>query len=125
MTRRRRRLAAGYPTSCRRNFARLPDSRTAAQTRRPEKQLTRLREHSAWGLADIRISQLRGNRRKEMLDCRKLKHPPVATQPRVRGAGGNADIRNPQVELTEMTELREAAEPRFESQKKRLIEMTK
>ena len=36
------------------------------------------------------------NGRKEVLDSRQLKNLPVATQPKARGAGGAAGIRNPQ-----------------------------
>ena len=104
MTRLWKRLAAGYPVSCCRYFARLPDSRTAARN-----STTRKTGHAVEGTHCLgegrhpdfptvgrqpdwrtRTRATARNRRKDMLDCRQMKHLPVATQPRARDAGGNA-----------------------------------
>ena len=98
------REAAGYPVSCCRYFARLPDSRTAARN-----STTRKTGHAVEGTHCLvegrhpdfptvgrqpdwrtRTRATARDRRKDMLDCRQMKHLPVATQPRARDAGGNA-----------------------------------
>ena len=82
---RRGRWTEGCPDSSCRYFARLPDGRTAAQTRRPEKQATRLKEHTACRQTDIRISQLRGGSRA----AGNTQTPPPETDERKCSNAGN------------------------------------